>query len=196
MESVRLFVAVDLPDEAKRELGRLQGRLRPDGLENLKWVAPESIHITLKFLGHVKPETVEKIKPEIDKISSAFNPFDIGLKGLGVFPALSRPQVLWVGLSGEVGRLQLLAGHLEEKLAGLGFAAEKRRFVPHLTLARVRPGALPGELQALAEAVSKTSFNFACPVRVNSINLMQSLLTPQGAIYTRLYKAKLKLKPA
>jgi len=194
MESVRLFLAVELPAEAKRELGKLQDRLRLNGLENLKWVAPESIHITLKFLGHVKPGMVEPIKLETDKISSAFNPFDIGLKGLGAFPALSRPQVLWVGLSGEVGRLQILAGQIEEKLAALGFPAETRRFVPHLTLARVRPGTLPGELQALVEAVSKTGFNFACPVKVNSLNLMQSRLTPEGAIYTRLHQARLKLK--
>ncbi|MBN1370069.1 MAG: RNA 2',3'-cyclic phosphodiesterase [Dehalococcoidaceae bacterium] len=196
MESIRLFVSVELPVEVKQELGKLQDRLRPNGLENLKWVAPESIHITLKFLGYVKPEMVGDIEQEIDETASAFGAFDIGLKGLGAFPSLSRPQVLWVGLSGEVGRLQMLAGQLEEQFTKLGFAAEKRRFVPHLTLARVRPGTLPGELQALAEAVSKTSFNFAYPVKVNSVNLMQSRLAPEGAVYTRLHQARLKLKPA
>jgi len=196
MESMRLFIAVELPEEVKQELGRLQDRLRPNGLINLKWVAPDSIHITLKFLGQVNAETARDIKLEMDKVSAAFNPFDIGLKGLGAFPALSRPQVLWVGLSGEVGRLQLLAAQLEERMAGLGFAAEKRRFVPHLTLARVRPGILPGELQALAEAVSRTSFNYPYPMKVKSVNLMQSQLTSEGAIYTRLHLAKLKLQPA
>lgn len=195
MESVRLFVSVELPEEVKRELGKLGDRLRSNGLETLKWVAPENIHITLKFLGYVQPGIIKDIILEINKASSAFGPFDIGLKGLGVFPALSRPQVLWVGLSGEVGRLQILAGQLEEKLMGLGFAAEKRRFIPHLTLARVRPGMLPGELQALAEVVSRTGFNFTYPVKVNCVNLMQSRLAAEGAVYTRLHQAKLKLKP-
>ncbi len=194
MEKIRLFVAIELPGDVKQEIGRFQSRLRQSGLENLKWVAPEGLHITLKFLGNTSSGLVSDIEKSLEGASERFAPIDIGIKGLGAFPGLSRARVLWVGLTGELGRLQLLAEEVEGSLVSLGFIREKRRFTPHLTIARVRPEVTPAELGAISDAVSHDSFNLGYPLKVGSLSLMQSQLYPDGARYTRLHLAKFKAR--
>ncbi len=191
MEKIRLFVAIELPDDVKQELEQFQSKLKHFGLQNLKWVAPEGLHITLKFLGPTQINMVPDIRTALDKVSDRFNPVDMGIKGLGAFPSLSRAQVLWVGLSGESGRLQMIAREVDSELITLGFGKEKRGFIPHLTIARMRTRITPADQQALVEAVNNATFNINNPLRIRSISLMQSQLTPVGAIYTRLYQARL-----
>lgn len=194
MEKLRLFVAIELPDYAKEELGKLQEKLLKAGLDGLKWVSPDSLHITLKFLGYTELVKVEAISEKLDFLSRQFNPFDIGFKGLGVFPALSRAQVLWVGLTGELGRLQMLAGEVEESMIKLGFQPEKRRFTPHLTLARARQQITPDVQRSIASVVSSMSFSPSVLVRVASISLMSSQLSYGGATYSRLHSARLRIE--
>ncbi|MDD2251895.1 MAG: RNA 2',3'-cyclic phosphodiesterase [Dehalococcoidales bacterium] len=194
MEKLRLFVAIELPDDAREELGSLQGKLLKEGLDGLKWVSPNSLHITLKFLGYTELAQVEAISEKLDLVSRQFNPFDIGFKGLGVFPALSRAQVLWVGLTGELGRLQMVAGEVEENMTKLGFQPEKRRFTPHLTLARARQQITPAMQRSIAAAVSGMSFSPSILVRVASISLMSSQLSYGGATYSRIHSARLRIE--
>lgn len=193
MEPVRLFIAIELPEDVKRDLEKRQQKLKQKGLENLKWVSPESLHITLKFLGETQAELIPGIRHSIDDAAAKFSPFDLGIKHLGAFPAISRPQIIWIGLTGEIGRLQMAASYLEESMAQLGFSHEKRRFSPHLTLARTRVAITPAEKQILAEAINNPVDNLSYPLKVSSISLMQSQLAPGGAIYTRLHMAKLRL---
>jgi len=191
METVRAFVAVELTENVRRDLGGLQAELKKMGLGNLKWVSPEGIHLTLKFLGDVERKCLPDTVKVLDGLSSGFYPFAIGIKGLGAFPGLSRARVIWVGLTGELGRLQMLAEAVEKGLTGLGFEPEKRPFSPHLTLARVRPETTCQEQKALAEVLGSYRFNLSSHIKVNGLDLMQSTLTPQGAIYNRLHRSRL-----
>jgi 2'-5' RNA ligase len=191
METMRTFVAVELPENVRRDLEALQSELKKRGLGNLKWVSPEGIHLTLKFLGDVGRERLPDMAKVLDGLSCGFYPFEIGIKGLGAFPGMSRARVVWVGLTGELGRLQMLAEAVENGLSGLGFEKEKRPFSPHLTLARVRPETTSQEHKTLADVLGTYRFNLSSRIKVNGLSLMQSTLTPRGAIYNRLHRSRL-----
>ncbi|MDX9986223.1 MAG: RNA 2',3'-cyclic phosphodiesterase, partial [Dehalococcoidales bacterium] len=178
-------------DDTKTELGRLQKALQQQGLDDLKWASPQSLHITLKFLGYSNRAKADSIADKLDVVSRQFNPFEIGFKGLGAFPALSRAQVLWVGLTGELGRLQMLAGEVEANMVELGFEPAKRRFAPHLTLARARQGITPVMQQTIASVIGSMAYIAHNQVRVATISLMSSQLSPSGAMYNRLHSARL-----
>jgi 2'-5' RNA ligase len=191
VEQWRLFVAIELPDDAKQELGKLQNKLHNEGLDGVKWVFPQSLHITLKFLGYTDQEKVEEINHALNSVSKQFDAFTIGFKRLGAFPALSRARVLWTGLTGEIGRLQMLAGEVERAMNDLGFEEEKRKYSPHLTLARVQPSTTPFEQQKIAEVIGGMEYTSLVQVRVNAISLMRSHLSSSGASYDRIYSTKL-----
>ena len=134
-EQVRSFIAVELPQETQHELARLQERLeKACGYCPAKWVAPGSIHLTLNFLGDVSLSKLDDIKSAVSRSVAGMNAFELTLAGLGAFPNLERPHVIWVGLSGDVENLSKIQKRLEQKLAGLGFNLENRPFSPHLTL--------------------------------------------------------------
>ena len=111
---------------------------------------------------------------------------------MGVFPNLRRVQVVWVGMDGEIDKLRQLQKRIEFNLAPLGFAAETRPFTPHLTLARLRDRALPGERERLGQLIAGTKFETVHTIKVDSINLMRSQLTREGAIYSRLSSVELR----
>jgi len=145
MEQIRSFIAIELPPEIKLELARLQDRLKENGQPRIKWVDPQGIHLTLKFLGNIDLSMVERITAAMTDAASATPVFTLDLRQPGAFPGLSRVQVVWVGLEGDLTTLDRLYCQLEEKTAASGFPPEKRDFKPHLTLARVADEALPEE---------------------------------------------------
>jgi 2'-5' RNA ligase len=185
-EQIRSFVAIELPEEAKKGLARLRRELERDEHRFVKWVEPGGIHITLKFLGNIPSERVTEITEAIRKAVQGISPFHLEISGLGAFPSLKQARVLWVGVGGEVDKLSTLQQNIDSALAALGFAKEERPFVPHLTLARIREGASPPERRSFGELVGSTTFEDKYPVKVEAIRLMRSQLTPAGAIYTCL----------
>lgn len=191
MEQIRSFIAIELPDELKLELGRLEARLKSGVSSPVKWVDPQSIHLTLKFLGNIAIDRTGEITRAIEEAAQTVPPFRLEVKGLGVFPNLRRVQVAWVGLSGEVAQLGVLQQRLESNLARLGFAPESRPFVSHLTLARVRDQASLDERQRFGQLIAGTSFE-AGVINVDAISLVRSQLTRAGAIYTRISSVSLK----
>jgi 2'-5' RNA ligase len=193
MENTRCFIAIELPPELKAELTRLQNKLRSaPGGNSARWVASDGIHLTLIFLGNVPTDKIPAIMQVIEEAARETPELRLEIDECGCFPNNRRPQVIWVGLSGDIKILDELVNRLERSLARLGFKPEGRPFTPHLTLARMRDTATPGERQAIGEAISKTKSDVAVNLTVNGICLMQSELTPKGAIYTRLVEAKLK----
>ncbi len=186
MEKLRLFIAIELPPEVKAGIKKVQDSLKSGHQQTAKWVDPESIHLTLKFLGYVESEKVEKIT-RCTRIAAVENrAFSLEIKSAGAFPTLTRPQVVWIGLAGAIEQLQKLQKDLESRVSPLGFPPENRPFTPHLTLARVRDTATLIERQKLGEKVAQTGSLSGLIISVNSISLMRSQLTPRGAIYTRL----------
>lgn len=185
-EQIRSFVAIELPEEAKKGLARLRKQLERDEHRFVKWVDPGGIHLTLKFLGNIPSKRVTEITEAMGKAVQGISPFRLEISGLGAFPSLKQARVLWVGIGGELDQLSTLQQNIDSVLAALGFAREERPFVPHLTLARVREGASLPERRSFGELVGSAAFEDKYPIEVEAVRLMRSQLTPAGALYTCL----------
>lgn len=191
MEQVRCFIAIELPDEVKAELSHLQAQLKAGEPPGVKWVDPNGVHLTLKFLGNVATGRIDQITQAIEAAARGMSPFDLEVKGVGVFPNLRRVQIVWVGIGGEVDKLGQLQQHIESNLARLGFATEKRAFTPHLTLARLRDWVSPDDRQRFGQFIASTKLGEGYSFKVDAISLMKSQLTREGAIYSQISSVKL-----
>jgi len=191
-EEIRSFIAIELPEEAKKGLARLKGELQKDEHKFVKWVNPDGLHLTLKFLGNIPSKRVTEIINAMEEVTQGVSAFHLEISGLGAFPSLRQARVFWVGIGGEVDRLVKLQQNIDSALAVLGFAKEERPFVPHLTLARLRPGASPLERRSFGELVDSTIFEDKYHIEVEAVSLMRSQLTPAGAVYTRLSAVELE----
>ena len=192
-ENIRSFIAVKLNEEAHLALRQAQSALRkkPGGQAG-KWVHPESIHLTLKFLGDVPATRIAEISEALKQACAGHGPFDLSLEGLGCFPNLRRPRVIWAGVGGDVRTLRRLQQDVEEAMNRLGYAPEERDFSPHLTLARVERNARPGDVEAVGQEVQRTILGEIARLRVEHVYLMRSDLRPAGAVYTELAVADLQ----
>lgn len=192
MRAVRSFVAIDLPGSLRTRLGeqisRLASRVPPRAV---RWARPESIHLTLKFLGDVPVDRLGQVQDLLGQVVTGFSPFTIRVKGLGCFPNARRPRVVWVGVHEPSGALAGLRDSLEDGFERLGYRREERAFSPHLTLGRVRRDAAPQEAQAAGEALGHEPVADLGEVHVEAICLIRSDLRPTGAIYTCLAQVSL-----
>ena len=191
-EQIRSFIAIELPQNVKNGLAKLLSELGKTRHPFVKWVNPESIHLTLKFLGNIPFKQVAEINSQGGDADRRELAFLLEVSELGAFPNPKRPRVLWVSIKGEIDTLLSLQQNIDSALAPLGFAEEKRPFTPHLTLARLRERASPADREIFAELVMSTKFESSYPIDVETISLMRSQLTPEGAIYTRLFALKLQ----
>ena len=182
---IRSFIAIELPDNVKTELTRLQNTLKAGNPSWLRWVSPDSIHLTLKFLGDISSDKIEEITMAVSDAAKETGPFSLHIEGLGVFPNLKRIQVVWVGLGGDLYQLQALQKKVETNMAILGYPEEGREFTPHLTLARVRSQPLPNELQKFTQLLTTTKPGEG-KISVTNVNVVESQLTPHGAIYNKI----------
>ena len=185
-EEIRSFIAIELPTEVKNHLAKLRSDLERTEHRFVKWVDPGGVHLTLKFLGNIPFEQVTEVSKGIEEAARDIPPFHLELSGLGAFPNLKQPNVLWVGIGGEIDTLLRLQQNIDSELARLGFAKEERPFKPHLTLARVRQGTSPVERKNFGELAMSAKFGASYPIDARAISLMRSQLTSGGAIYTRL----------
>ena len=191
MEKIRSFIAIELPGGLKLELTQLQARLKVDNQLRIKWVDPNGMHLTLKFLGNIEPKMIDPITEAMNEAAQKVPPFTLDVQQLGAFPNLKRVQVVWLGLGGEIDKIKQLNQFVEVNLARVGFAPEQRPFKPHLTLARLGNEASPDERQRFGELIASTRFETNQSIKVASINLMRSQLTREGAIYSRISSAEL-----
>ncbi|MGB9906538.1 MAG: RNA 2',3'-cyclic phosphodiesterase [Candidatus Saccharicenans sp.] len=176
---MRIFIAIDLTPEIKTRLAQTVRWLKPIAM-NIKWVAPENYHLTLKFIGEVTESQVEIIKTVLEEVAARHGSFRLAVKGSGSFPpGQSRMRVIWVGL--EAGpELQALQSDLEDSLGRRGFEREERPFSPHLTIGRAREAQRQDRLKAELEKLGSKEFGV---MEVKEINLFQSLLRPNGPEY-------------
>lgn len=182
---MRTFIAIEISNEIKTVLDRIESHLKYSGAD-IKWVKPENIHITLKFLGEVKEEKIKELKMVLDEVGKITRPFDISIKEIGAFPRIEFPRVIWVGLDKGAAESTALAAKVEEALSGIGFQKETRPFASHLTIGRVRS---PKNREALKEKVTGYKSPISGHQTVSSIILFQSTLTPKGPIYTKLHES-------
>ena len=195
MDKIRSFIAIELPAELKLYLANLQTKLKADNQPRIKWTNPESIHLTLKFLGDIETSMIEPITQAMADAAQKTSPFKLGVQQPGAFPSLQRVQVVWVGLGGEVDKLKQLHKLLDINLARLGFTAEQRPFKAHLTLARLGNEVSADERQQFGELVAATRLEAGQNIKVDSIDLIRSQLTRGGAIYSRISSAELSEEP-
>lgn len=187
MASIRSFVAVELGSEVKTRLAEIQRQLRsatPSGA--VRWVQPESIHVTLKFLGDVPQERIGAIVSALEWACASVAPLVFAVAGAGCFPDARRPNVVWIGVEDPGGGLLALQQAVERALNPLGYPPEGRPFRPHLTLGRTNRNAPGPDLRKVGEAVSGLRVGHVARVDVAEIVLMRSDLSPAGARYTPL----------
>ncbi len=180
---IRSFLAFELPVDIKKTVIRVTGEIRHSGLD-ARWVKAENIHLTIVFLGHVKTEELDSIGEKVRNVCPEYGPFDIALKGVGCFPNMRRPRVLWLGLDGDIERMSHFRDDLQRALKAFGIKEEKRPFKPHLTLGRFRSTRKMGS--RLEELLSKYAALESPVESLNELYLFKSDLKPGGAVYTKL----------
>ena len=185
-ESIRAFVAVELPPEVKGALSHVVRLLDGRRIGGLRTVDPASAHLTLKFLGNVPASRVAAIEEALVDAAAVVRPLRLRLGGTGTFPERGAPRVLWVGLAGETDGLAALRSRIEEALRPLGFAPEGRPFHPHLTLARMSDRSARSDRKRASDALSSAPFEPGLTFAVESVSLMRSILRREGACYVRL----------
>lgn len=179
MKAFRTFVAVLIDEHIRESISRVQNevkKLAPD----VKWVAPENLHVTLKFLGDVQEDALPEVFSAVEKAAGSVRSFELAMSGLGAFPNPQRARVVWVGA--EKGREELieLAAAVEAELVSTGFAREEKPFKAHVTIGRIRDRAPRG----LAEALTQVEADALGSQRVSGVVVMSSDLRPGGPVYS------------
>jgi 2'-5' RNA ligase len=192
MPTQRTFIAIELDEELRANLRGLQDRLRGQvSPRSVRWVRPEGVHLTLKFLGDTAVEKVEQVKEALAHAAAGVEPFTFTVGGVGCFPSTRRPRVVWVGLQEQTGALDRLHDAVEAHVAPLGFPTERRPFRPHLTLGRVQRRASKSEVREIGEVVAASEIGRLDEMAVTVVSYIKSDLRPSGAVYTILSEARL-----
>jgi 2'-5' RNA ligase len=194
METIRSFIALELPGDVKETVALIIKRLRPAQHRYVKWVSPEGTHMTIKFLGNIYSSQIPQITGIMKTAAGKVPPLNLRLGGLGMFPNEQRPRVIWVALEGNTEPLATMQREIEQALAPMGFAPENRAFTPHLTLGRVRDNASPDERREIGSVVKEKKIDYEASFTLRELSLMKSTLTPTGAIYNRLDSAQFLAK--
>ena len=187
-ESIRGFIAVEITPDVRRRASELIAALRAAAAD-VRWVAPESMHLTLKFLGDVPEETIAKVADAARQAAEKFAPFELELRGAGAFPTVNRPRTVWLGGGEGDATMAQLAAALDKALKPLGFPKENRPFSTHLTIGRIRNPS--PQLRDLGELLRQQADFAAGRIAVNEIILFSSDLKPTGPIYTALARLPL-----
>ena len=186
-DRIRTFVACELPREIRSDIGRLQEELRRRRLRP-KWVRPENLHLTLRFLGEVSVERIQPIAAAIENAARGFGPLSLSAKGIGVFPGVRRARVIWVGIGGQFLQLEKLQAAVADELDAAGFPADNRPYKGHLTIGRIKKGI---DARLLAESLTEFAEFETAAFTVDEVVLFRSRLNPEGPVYTRLRTIKL-----
>jgi 2'-5' RNA ligase len=180
--TIRVFVAIEINSEIKNELSGYLNKLKGTGAD-VKWVSPENIHLTLKFIGYIEKEALINMNKVISDALSSIEPFSISIGNIGAFPSLNKPRVVFVGVQERGNNLLKIYERLDKGVEPLGIKKESRKYVEHITLGRVKSQKNISKLKNTLN--SGTECYFGCE-KVTSLSLIQSRLTPAGPFYTRL----------
>ena len=188
---LRAFIAVEIPHEIQQAIHQQATvALRRTIGPLVRWVPPENLHLTLKFLGDISPASVDMVTQMLRAEADGIQPFEMQVGGLGSFPSLRRVRVIHIGIQAGAG-LEALNRGIESACARLGYEAEERPFSPHLTIGRVRQDVSPADGQRLRQALEGIRIDSLGTARVDSVHLFKSDLKPSGAVYTKLFSAPL-----
>ncbi len=186
--TIRTFLAIELPKEVLEQFERLQYRLGRSMTGVVRWSKPGSTHLTLKFFGSITERDIRTIEDTLKAMASSFAPIPIAVGTMGVFPNLNRPRVLWVGITTGLKELTAMQAEIEKALEAVGFAREERAYRPHLTLGRMKTDR---RIEGLDKAVQEHKDYSAGAFTAEEMILFRSDLKPTGPVYTELAKFKL-----
>jgi 2'-5' RNA ligase len=193
MNTLRTFIAIELPAEILRLMEQAQAQLKAAAPpRSVRWVHVGGVHLTLKFLGQVPISQLDAITRAMSAAAQNVAPFTVTVGGVGCFPTPKRPRVVWIGVSEPTGGLNSLQRAVESAISPLGYPPEDRGFQPHLTLGRVAHDALPDDIKRLGQAITVAEVGTLGQITVREIALIKSDLKPTGAEYTLLQRARLK----
>jgi len=190
MSLLRAFVAIEIPEEIKTEITRQTDGLRRAAARSVRWVAVENTHLTLKFLGDISSSNLEFLMQALKTECAQHAPFEITVGGLGAFPNLRRPHVLWIGVDApsDLGRLQ---HNIEASTSQLGYPADDKPFSAHLTIGRVRQQTSSSEALALRQALENGKIDILGKFAAKFVHLFRSDLHPEGPVYSCLFTTAL-----
>jgi RNA 2',3'-cyclic 3'-phosphodiesterase len=184
---MRLFIAIELPGEIKKQMAEAQRRLKGAGVD-ASWTRSGGVHLTLKFLGEIPEPKVPEIISSLTGAASGSGKFRLEVAGVGAFPNPRNARVVWIGVSGDIEKLTGLQAAIEDAMVRLGMEREERKFTPHLTLGRIRyirsKESWLGALEELRD-IRLPGFD------VTSVSLMKSELRPSGAEYAEMGRVEL-----
>jgi len=182
---MRAFIAIELPAEIKEYLSRIQNKLKTCQAD-MKWVKPQNIHLTLKFLGEINTEQSDQTASILKRAAGSAPPFIISLASIAAFPGINTPRMVWLGIGQGEPQIKKLVQYLEEGLSGAGMPQEEREFSAHITLARNRScrnqQALADGIAVLNDKLKNEKHEFTA----DKLTLFKSDLTPQGPVYEAL----------
>jgi 2'-5' RNA ligase len=190
MSVIRAFIAIDLPLYIQQQLADILVQLKKPDVTAVRWVPAQNIHLTIKFLGDVSPANLEILTRILQAEVSRFRPFEIKIGGLGAFPSIRRPRVIWVGVEAPP-TLQSLQRAIETETVRLGYPVEERPFSPHLTLGRVAHNASPDEVRKVADSLTSMKVGELGKAVIDHVRLFRSDLQPGGAVYTPLFTTQM-----
>lgn len=191
MSLLRAFIAVEIPHDIQQNIHKETAAIRAQIGGRVRWVPPENMHLTLKFLGDVSASNVEFLIQMLRNEAEQVGCFNLHLAGLGSFPNRKRPRVIYIGIQAPAA-LEALQRGIESALRRLGYESEDRPFSPHLTLGRVKQHSTAADQQEIRRCIEGTQVDVLGTARVDSVHLFKSELKPTGSVYTRLYAAPLK----
>ena len=183
---MRTFIAVELDGPAREAVA---GRVRrlAGTIDGVRWIKPDNIHVTIRFLGEISPETRSLVERVLRNAAIGFSPFDVTIGEMGAFPSIRRPRVLWAGIGKGKDELRRLQSRIEEGLGGIGIPAERRPYTPHITIGRLKRQSKNINLSGIARD-SGIESGFV----VDRVVLFESELRPEGAVHKVIYEASLK----
>lgn len=185
-EMMRVFLAVEVFGHAAAVLNQAAGRLSGLRLRGVRVLPAGNIHLTLRFLGDVDSEQAAAVAEALSEVADRHSGSTLYLGETGAFPNRTRPRVLWVGLAGDVSPLLRLHEEIGQALLALGFEEERRRFAPHLTVARIKESIRPADRKRALDAWMETPISPGVLVPIGSVSVMRSVLSSEGARYRRL----------
>lgn len=190
IERIRTFIAINFPDDLKNSIKVFQNQLKDPRLNFVKWVDPELMHITLRFLGDRSEKEINSVKEVLRPLASRISIFSLRTGQTGFFPNINSARIFWLGLEGNTDKLYDLYNMVEEALRKEGFEKEKKAFTGHITLARLRDYCSKEDRVLFTTKVSTVKFEPPVHFNVNHVAVMKSILTNKGPIYTKLEEYK------
>ncbi len=184
---MRAFIAIETGEHVKQALGAFQRKLRGTGAQ-VRWVRPETMHLTLAFLGEVPEPGLQSVRAAMELSVEEFHALHLEVHGTGTYGPTRSPRIIWADLRGDTAGLQQLQSRLAEALRAAGFQTEDRPFSPHITLGRIHGKRNLDAMMKRIEAAADQPFG---TIEATAITLFESVLHPEGAVHSPAFNAEL-----